>query len=261
MIPKYNGKTPGRFWYFRQRTAAFIGALAAKPNRADAKGFGRNTSLAIGSLATGIFVFSNVTLVGVPTIVLGVGLVLGSAFGIKARRDFKDLKRSSTYLNSMRARENKWLAQQKKPKLLARIGAGFTRLGAAIGWTLAAAGAALGTAAGLQAGGVISATALSTVLGGAATAVSLPALITVGALAVPAGIVAAITCRRATRRLLGTSSVKKKAAAPVQSINTQASTFTAKPVANDFSQSAAPAISEERKRAQNARRNKFGPGR
>ena len=209
MKPQYEGRSPGRLWYMWQHTKAFAQTLVSKATRPDAKSFGKNTAFSTGSLLAAGFIYSNITMLGLPTLVLCAGIVVGGFFGVKAFHDARGLNGSSVHLNYIRDRENKWLVKQSRPKLLARIKAFFTKTGTVLGYGLAAAGAALATAATLQYTGVISSAVLTTALGSIA-AVSLPVVIGVAAAAIPLGIAAALLCRKATRRLLGIKPPEKK---------------------------------------------------
>jgi hypothetical protein len=244
MKPKYEGRSPGRLWYMAQRTKALVSTFRNNSTKSDAKSLGKNSGLTTALLVGAKLAFG-LTFFGIPSLlatVLAIGAVVP---GFKAFKNFRTLKNSSPYLNYIRTQEDKWLAKQSGPKLGARIKSLFTKAGTAVGYALAAAGAALATTAGLQYAGVISAVALTTVLGTVATAVSLPVIIGVTAAAIPLGIIGALVCRKATRNLLGIKAPEKKTAAKTltaqndnkNSVNTQS-------VTNSFSQSATAKKSE-----------------
>ncbi|MCE9507074.1 MAG: hypothetical protein K8R48_02000 [Alphaproteobacteria bacterium] len=269
MKPQYEGRSPGRLWYARQRTKAFISTFRNASTKSEAKSLGKNAGILVGCVATGGFVASNITLLGIPSLVAGALFVGGAYFGVKGFGNFRSLKRSGAYSNYVRAQEDKWVARQSRPKLGARIKALFTKAGTVLGYALATAGAALATTAGLQMGGVISSVALTTVLGSVAAAVSLPVIIGVAAAAIPLGIIGGIVCRKATRRLLGIKPGEKKAAVAVKTIEAKNDNKTAiktQSATSSFTTSAtvtkpSPELSDERKKAaeERQRNKKKGP--
>jgi hypothetical protein len=269
MKPQYEGRSPGRIWYAWQRTKALASTFRNSATKSEAKGMGRNTAISAGSLLTAGYIYANITLMGLPTVLLIAGVAAGGFFGIKAFNDIRSLRKSSACVNYIREQENKWVVKQSKPKLMSRIKAAFTRAGTVLGCALAAAGTALATTAILQYTGVILPTTLASVFGPVAATIGFNILLGFSLGTIPLGIVGAIVCHKATRRLLGKKEPEKKSffyKAPSAQNDNKSTVKNQQSVTNTFSQSATvkkeTALSEERLKAAEARkagRKKDGP--
>lgn len=255
MTPQFNGEKASRFWSIRQKTIAFTKSLFAKSTRATAKSFGKNLGVGTGAVAAGLWLYSNVAFFGVPSLLLGAGLLVGGIAGWKARSAAKGLASSSVYKEHMNRAATRWVEKKTRPKLVVRLKNALTRVGTALGFTTGAAGVAVGTAAGLQLGGVIALPVLTAV----AATVSLPVVIGVAAVAALAGTIFGIRGVNAIRAQGGSKPLVKKPA--IEASNSNTSSFSVKPVSNTFQQKSQPnTVSDERAKIA-AERRKNGPKR
>jgi hypothetical protein len=244
MTPIHNGKCPSKFWNFRHKTGAFVRSLAAKTNRGTAKAFALSGGTSAGAIYGGIWLFSNVTFFGMPSILLGAGLLVGALAGRKSWLMAKDLKRSSVYRAHMDKAGRTWVENQTRQPLVVRIKAGLARIGAALGFTAAGAGLTAGVAAGLQMGGAIALPVL--------TAVSLPVVIGVGAAVAAIGTLAGFAGIRKGNRLLN----PQKATTSRARIEERKTTFRIQPISNDFQKQSKPYLDDASKAAAERRKNR-----
>ncbi len=211
-----NESTPGKLWYGLQYTKGILHTTFAKGASTDIK------KVAIYGAAAAGLGMAAVATIFIPFIPGVLPLVCAGGAAVSARNTslkFKMVKNHPKFFDFMKNKEREWLSSKTKAPIGARVkafckrtfGKGslpFTVAGKWLGYGAAAAGAALGVAGGLHMGGVIAIpAAVLAPVGVAATAVGLTAAsgliaaVALCALAVPAGIVTARLCDKATKKL------------------------------------------------------------
>lgn len=125
MAIDYNGKKPGRFWYFRQRCRILGRAFKDGGIKSTARAMRRNAVLSGGSIAAGIVLtMKYAALLPIiaswgPPAAGGVALF----FGWRSWRNYRGVSKSIFMHNEIRKAEDKWLEKKQRPKLFKRIGA------------------------------------------------------------------------------------------------------------------------------------------
>ncbi len=289
MAIQYDGKSPGKLWYFWQNTKAMLRTPFEYSTQKDAKKAGKDVGIFVGAAAVTQGVLSVSMIAALPLVPLLVSLVGFSVainFGWQGFQKMRMLKNSSFVYGYVREKENQWLHRKADGNFLQRglksvkdkianfgssIPLSVVKAGKWIGGGLAAAGAAVGIGAGLSYAGVpaFSTGATATgILGGIAHAGAVVGLSAAAAVAtvtglavaaIPVGIAAMAWCNKTAYARNPDRPVFKKPQPNGQPID-RGQVFTPKAKAASFefntsSNSAEPVnnnsseLSAERKRA------------
>lgn len=227
---QYDGKSPGKAWYFWQKTKALAMTPFNHTTRKDAGRFAKDAGI-----TTGILVGANL-LLGVPVLmaapilpwVIGFAAITGAfKFGRDAWSKFGALKETAAVTNYVRGQENKWYDKQVRKPLLTRIKDGFKKkvdaIPAPVIKTLKFAGLALAVA-GLATGGAIALGAFGLV----------PALAPLAATIVEAGAAIGLSATAATATAIGLSALAAPAAGIATFTTSNASILRRDPANSPF---------------------------
>lgn len=279
---QYDGKSPGKGWYFWQKTKALAKTPFNHTTRKDAGRFAKDAGITVGILAAANVALSVPVLMAAPILPWVIGaaaITFAFKYGRDAWSKFGALKETAAVTNYVREQENNWYDKQARKPLLTRVKEGFKKKVDAIpapaikalkfiGLGVAVAGLATGGAIALGAFGLVPALApLAATIVEAGAAIGLTATaatataIGLTALAAPAAGVATYTASNASilRRDPANSPFKFKKPSEGAKPISQGEVFT--PGANgksfDFNSEAAPAtptandnaLSEQRRKA------------
>ncbi len=205
---QYDGKSPGKGWYFWQKTKALAMTPFNHTTRNDAGRFGKDAGITSLFLIGGNLLLSVPVLMAAPIVpwVIGFAAITGAfKFGRDAWNKFGALKETAAVTNYVREQENKWYEKKVRKPLLTRIKEGFKKkvdaIPAPVIKTLKFAGLALAVA-GLATGGAIALGAFGLV----------PALAPFAAAIVEAGAAIGLTATAATATAIGVSALAVPAA-------------------------------------------------
>ncbi len=121
---QYDGKSPGKLWYFWQTTKALVQTPFNHTTRKDAGRFGLETGKTVGVLAVGNLALMIPVVAATPIlpwIVGGVALTLGFQWGKEAWKNFKGLKETAFVTNYVRTQETKWYERKKAGNVFTRV--------------------------------------------------------------------------------------------------------------------------------------------
>ncbi|TAL37276.1 MAG: hypothetical protein EPN97_05465 [Alphaproteobacteria bacterium] len=284
MSIQYDGKSPGKFWYFMQKTKALMRTPFEYTTRNDAKKAGKDVGYFVGAAAVTSAVLAVPIIAAlplVPTLISLVGFSVAINYGWQGFQKLRMLAKSSFVYGYVREKENQWLHNKADGNFLqrglksvkdkiagfgAKIPLPLVKAGKWLGITAAVGGAIAAVGAGLSYAGVpafSTGAAATSILGGIAQAgavVGLSAAAAVGTLsvlalaAVPLGILAAGWCRKTAYARDPDRPVFKKPPPGAPPID-RGQVFSPKAAAfefNDNSPKATPVddgLSEERKKA------------
>lgn len=276
---QYDGKSPGKAWYFWQKTKALAKTPFNHTTRKDAGRFGKDAGITLGVLAGANIALGIPVLMAAPIVPWVIGataIFFAFKHGRAAWSKFGALKETAAVTNYVREQENKWYDKQARKPLLTRVKDGIKKKIDAIpapaikalkfaGLAVAVAGLAAGGAIALGAFGLVPALApLAATIVEAGAAIGLTATaatataIGVSALAVPAAGIATYTTSNASilRRDPANSPFKFKKPSDNAKPISQGEVFT--PGANgksfDFNSEAKPAAPTNDNAASDARR-------
>ncbi len=125
----YEGKSPSRFWYFRQYAKALATTPFNKTTRPDAKKLGINAGLFAGTgwvTLNFVMPFLVIPVAGAVAGLVAVGLC--ARFGFSAFKRFKALKKSSVVTAYIHQKEVNWVASKSRPKLASRLGSAVRKI-------------------------------------------------------------------------------------------------------------------------------------
>lgn len=135
MAISYNGKTPGRFWYFRQRCRAMVHAFKDSGIKTKARAMRRNALMSGGSIAAGVALTMKYAAL-LPIIASFGPPAAGAAgifFGWRGWRNYRAISKSVYMHTEIRKAETAWLDKQARPKLHKRAGAWLQGMTAKLG--------------------------------------------------------------------------------------------------------------------------------
>lgn len=124
MSVDYKGKSPNFLWYGWQHTKAFAKSFSSYGTKTEAQQGAKNTGLMAGCLVGGGMISSIGALAVVPLLpafVSFVALYAALTFGIKAFRNFANVKNSNSHYHYIQEQEQKWLERKRKPSALSRL--------------------------------------------------------------------------------------------------------------------------------------------
>lgn len=128
MTIRYDGKSPGKLWYFWQKTKALMKTPFDYTTRKDAGRFGKDVGITAGSLVGANLLLGVPILAATPILpwIIGAGAITSAFyFGRNAWNKFKGLKETALVTNYVHQQEEKWYDRQKRGPLLKRIKEGF----------------------------------------------------------------------------------------------------------------------------------------
>ena len=129
MTVTHNGKTPGRFWYFRQRTGAFLHTFKDTSTARQARVMRRDAVISLGAIGTGVAIL-NISYAAMVPFLVTFGApaagVVGLLMGYKSWRNARQLQQGRVARAYVRDAESLWLDKKARPSLLARIKAAIT---------------------------------------------------------------------------------------------------------------------------------------
>lgn len=224
MAVKYDGKSPGKLWYFWQNTKALAQTPFQYATAADAKKAGKDIGMFAG-IATGTSIVLSVPVIAalpvVPLLLSLAGFSWALHHGWQGFHKMRALKNSSFVYSYVRSKEDQWVERKAKGNIFKRtlksvkdkvntiknaIPLPLVKAGKWLGFAAAGIGAVAGAAAGLSYAGLpafsTGATATA-ILGGIAQAGAIVGLSAAAAVAtvtglalaaVPVGILAARWC-------------------------------------------------------------------
>ncbi len=124
MTVTHNGKTPGRFWYFRQRTGAFLHTFKDTSTARQARVMRRDAVISLGAIGTGVAIL-NISYAAMVPFLVTFGApaagVTGLLMGYKSWRNARQLQSGRVARAYVRDAESLWLDKKARPSLLARI--------------------------------------------------------------------------------------------------------------------------------------------
>lgn len=219
MSVSYNGKQPGKLWYFWQKTKALLQTPINHTTRKDAGRFGLDAGKTVGVLAVGNFALMVPVIAATPIlpwVVGGVALYFAFKYGRNAWEKFKGLRETAFVSNYVREKESQWYENKKNGNVLSRalksIKDKFTKIPQVaikaakwLGLTAAVTGLAGATAGLLGHFGVVPALApvIETIVAvgaglGLTAGVAVGVAIGAAALAIPVGLGVFVAARNAT---------------------------------------------------------------
>jgi hypothetical protein len=227
MSVRYDGQSPGKLWYFWQKTKALAQTPFHYETQGQAKQIGKNMGIFVGAAAVTQLVLS-VSIIAalplVPTLLSLAGFSTALYFGWNGVRQIGALAKSSFVHGSVRQSEDKWLERKQKGNVLQRtlksVKDGVAKLADKIPLPLAKAGkwlglgaAGVGAVAAVGAGlhylgvpGLAAGSAVATSVATAGAAIGLTAAATVAVVAglavaaIPLGILAAASLKASVAR-------------------------------------------------------------
>ncbi len=121
---QYDGKSPGKLWYFWQTTKALLQTPFNHTTRKDAGRFGIDAGKTVGVLAA-----ANVALMIpviaatpiLPWVVGGLAITFGFKWGREAWQKFGALKETSFVSSYVRTQETKWYERKKAGNVFTRL--------------------------------------------------------------------------------------------------------------------------------------------
>ena len=263
---QYDGKSPGKLWYFWQSTKALLQTPFNHTTRKDAGRFGIDAGKTVGVLAVGNIALMVPIIAATPIlpwVVGGLAIMFGFKYGREAWQKFSALKETSFVSSYVREQESKWFERKKAGNVLTRIknsikntiGGAFNKIPLGVikaaKW-LGIAGAVTGLAGatvGLlgQFAAIPALAPVMTAIVEAGAAIGLTAGIAVGvaigaaALAIPAGIGVFVASRNAVAaRNPEASPFKFKKPAPDGAPIEQGKVFEGRSQSFDFNDNAPP---------------------
>lgn len=199
---QYDGKSPGKLWYFWQKTKAMAKTPFNHTTRRDAGRMGKDSGIAVALVGVANVGFA-VPIIGI--VIGAVALGFAFKFGRDAYLKGGALAETAAVTNYIRAQEDKWYEKKARKPLLTRIKDGFKKKVDAIPAPaiklLKFAGLGLAVA-GLAAGGAIALGAFGLV----------PALAPLAATIVEAGAAIGLTATAATATAIGLTALAAPAA-------------------------------------------------
>ncbi|HYD17505.1 MAG TPA: hypothetical protein VEF76_03405 [Patescibacteria group bacterium] len=121
---QYDGKSPGKLWYFWQKTKALVTTPFNVTTRKDAGRFGKDAGKTAGVLLVGNFALATPVLMAVPIlpwIIGGTAFYFAFKYGRDAYLKFGALKETAAVTNFVRRQEDKWYEKKIRKPLLTRI--------------------------------------------------------------------------------------------------------------------------------------------
>lgn len=285
MSIKYDGKSPGKLWYFWQNTKALARTPFEYTTQRDAKKAGKDIGIFVGvaALTQGVLSVGMIAALPLaPMLISLVGFSVALNFGWQGFNKIRALKNSSFVYGCVRENENKWLHRKadgnvfkrglksikdKVASIGSKIPLPLVKGGKWLGIAAAVTGAAAAIGAGLSYAGVpafSTGAAASSILGGIAQAGAVIGLSAAAAtatvtglavLAIPVGLVASAWCRKTAYARNPDRPVFKKPPPGAPPID-RGQVFSSKAASFEFnanSNTAAPvnddALSEQRRKA------------
>ncbi|MBI1215067.1 MAG: hypothetical protein GC185_04510 [Alphaproteobacteria bacterium] len=128
MSVSYKGKSPNALWYGLQHVKAFGKSFSDYGTKTEAQQGAKNVGFMFGSLIgggllAGVGAFAVVPLL--PSFISLIGIYSAFHFGIKAVRNFANVKNSASHYSYIQEQEQKWLENKSKPSLLQRLKKGL----------------------------------------------------------------------------------------------------------------------------------------
>lgn len=214
MAIMYQGKKPGKAWYFWQNLKLAGKSLFNKTTSQKAKQMGKSSGFAAGSLIVGGAISHYLFLMPFMTIIGGVGGLAGAAyFGYRASQTFKQIKSSSFGRDYIYEQEKKWQLNKSKGPFLQRlvtsIKIGTNKIGRFIGFTGMAGGFAAAVVGGLHLAGVPGLAAIAQAMAalplaaGITAAAALPVAIGIAAVTTVAALFGVRKCNNNLSALRG----------------------------------------------------------
>ncbi len=227
---QYDGKSPGKGWYFWQKTKALAKTPFNHTTRKDAGRFGKDAGITAGILVGANIALSIPVLMAAPILPWVIGaaaITFAFKYGRDAWSKFGALKQTAAVTNYVREQENNWYEKQARKPLLTRIKDGFRKkvdaIPAPVIKTLKFAGLALAVA-GLATGGAIALGAFAVV----------PALVPFAAAVVQAGAAIGLSATAATATAIGLSALAAPAAGIAAYTTSNASVLRRDPANSPF---------------------------
>ncbi len=227
---QYDGKSPGKGWYFWQKTKALARTPFNHTTRKDAGRFGKDAGITVGVLAGANIALGIPVLMAAPILPWVIGataIFFAFKHGRAAWSKFGALKETAAVTNYVREQENNWYEKQVRKPLLTRIKDGFKKkvdaIPAPVIKTLKFAGLALAVA-GVATGGAIALGAFALV----------PALAPFAAAVVQAGAAIGLTATAATATAIGISALAVPAAGVATYTTSNASILRRDPASSPF---------------------------
>ena len=121
---QYDGKSPGKLWYFWQSTKALLQTPFNHTTRKDAGRFGIDAGKTVGVLAVGNIALMVPIIAATPIlpwVVGGLAIMFGFKYGREAWQKFSALKETSFVSSYVREQESKWFERKKAGNVLTRI--------------------------------------------------------------------------------------------------------------------------------------------
>ncbi|MEZ0260157.1 MAG: hypothetical protein ACAH80_04065 [Alphaproteobacteria bacterium] len=290
MSVRYDGKSPGKLWYFWQKTKAMAQTPFHYETQGEAKKIGKNMGIFVGAAAAtqivlGVGIIAALPLL--PTLISLAGFSTALYFGWNGVRQIGPLAKSSFVYGSVREAEDKWLERKQKGNVLQRtlknVKDGVAKLADKIPLPLAKAGkwlgfgaAGAGVVAAVGAGlhylgvpGLAAGSAVATSVATAGAAIGLTAAATVAVVAglavaaIPLGILAAASLKASVNRRAPaerpTFGKPKGPKPPSNDDGDRNTVFQPKATSVNFNDNAPPAkddgLTEQRRKAAEARAN------